>query len=113
MLLTFAEKEMEAMSFDVACQSERAEPIHKCCGAEMVCWRVAGTFSALRVTALTTLNSLMSRFSRASAKPLFLEMIGPENSKPYRCLLAGVAVRENGSVALKLPLLSVKKRAPW
>jgi hypothetical protein len=55
----------------------------------------------------------MSRFSSAKEKLLFFEIIGPLNSKPYRRLPAGVAVTENGSVALKIPSLSVKKAAPW
>jgi len=67
----------------------------------------------VRATAFTTLNSSMSRFSSAKARPLFLATSGPLNSNPYRRLPAGVAVSENESVALKTPLLSASKASAW
>src|SRR5271170_849812 len=78
----------------------------------MDCCRGAGTPSEFNVIASTTLNSLMSRFSSAKKTSLFFCVMGPPSSKPYRCLLADVAVADNGSVALKGLALSAKNRAP-
>lgn len=70
-----------ARSFALICHPARAEPIHNHCGAGTDGCRGAGLPPEFNVTASTTLNSSIARFSSAKKTSLFFCVMGPLSSK--------------------------------